>query len=459
MFPTVLIVDDETSILKTLSGILSDEGFETITATNGYEALKILDAESPDLVLLDIWMPGMDGIDTLKEIRKNHPTLQVIMITGHGTIETAVTATKIGAFDFIEKPLSIDKVIVGINNALNFRRLEEENRYLRKKTIEQTAITGGSPPVQALLRQIHIAAPTDAWVLIAGEQGTGKERVARMIHQISARSDQPMIDVNCAAIPDDRFESELLGHEKGAFVEATAKKRGKLELADKGILFLDEIGEMGPGAQAALLRVLEEKKFQRIGGDRILTADIRIIAATSKDLQAEIDAGRFRQDLYFRLNVIPVLLPPLRERADDIPELARVFLIQFAEKHRTPPKRLTSEAAAVLQNYGWPGNVRELKNLIERLDIATRSPEIGADDIPPPYNPKTAVRDATIEHFFAIDHLKEAQQAFEMEYIRRKLKQNENNIPQTAKQIDADKRYLQKIAKQLEKESHLPAGR
>jgi two-component system nitrogen regulation response regulator NtrX len=205
MFPTVLIVDDETSILKTLSGILSDEGFETITATNGYEALKILDAESPDLVLLDIWMPGMDGIDTLKEIRKNHPTLQVIMITGHGTIETAVTATKIGAFDFIEKPLSIDKVIVGINNALNFRRLEEENRYLRKKNIEETAITGSSPPVQALMQQIHIAAPTDAWVLITGEQGTGKERVARMIHQISARSDQPMIDVNCAAIPDDRF--------------------------------------------------------------------------------------------------------------------------------------------------------------------------------------------------------------------------------------------------------------
>ena len=454
MFPTVLIVDDETSILKTLSGILSDEGFETITATNGYEALKILDAESPDLVLLDIWMPGMDGIDTLKEIRKNHPTLQVIMITGHGTIETAVTATKIGAFDFIEKPLSIDKVIVGINNALNFRRLEEENRYLRKKNIEETAITGSSPPVQALMQQIHIAAPTDAWVLISGEQGTGKERVARMIHQISARSDQPMIDVNCAAIPDDRFESELLGHEKGAFVEATAKKRGKLELADKGILFLDEIGEMGPGAQATLLRVLEEKKFQRIGGDRILTADIRIIAATSKDLQAEIDAGRFRQDLYFRLNVIPVIVPPLTERADDIPELARVFLIQFAEKHRTPPKRLTADAAYVLQTYGWPGNVRELKNLIERLDIAARTTEIGAGDIPPPYNPKTGPHAASIDRFFAIDRLKEAQQAFEVEYIRRKLEENDNNIPQTAKLIDADKRYLQKIAKQLEKKNN-----
>lgn len=459
MFPTVLIVDDEKSILKTLGGILSDEGFETITATNGYEALKILDAESPDLVLLDIWMPGMDGIDTLKEIKKNHPTLQVIMITGHGTIETAVTATKMGAFDFIEKPISIDKVIVGINNALNFRRLEEENRYLRKKTIEQAAITGSSPPVRALMQQIHIAAPTDAWVLITGEQGTGKERVARMIHQISARSDQPMIDVNCAAIPDDRFENELLGHEKGAFVEATAKKKGKLELADNGILLLDEIGEMGPGAQAVLLRVLEEKKFQRIGGGRTLTVDVRIIAATSKDLQAEIYEGRFRQDLYFRLNVIPVIVPPLRDRKEDIPELARIFLAQFAEKHHAPKKRLTPEAASVLQAYQWPGNVRELKNLIERLDIATRSEQINAGDIPPPYNPKTASPDASAERLFAIDRLKEAQQAFEMEYIKRKLAQNNYDIPRTAKRIDADKRYLQKIAKQLEKDGVLTSGR
>ncbi len=451
MFPTILIVDDETSILKTLSGILSDEGFETITATNGYEALKILDTESPDLVLLDIWMPGMDGIDTLKEIRKNHPTLQVIMITGHGTVETAVTATKIGAFDFIEKPISIDKVIVGINNALNFRRLEEENRYLRKKNIEETAINGSSSPVQALLQQIHIAAPTDAWILITGEQGTGKERVARMIHRISARSEMPMIDVNCAAIPDDRFENELLGHEKGAFVEATAKKRGKLELADKGILFLDEIGEIGPNSQAVLLRVLEEKKFQRIGGDRTLTVDARIIAATSKDLQAEVDAGRFRQDLYFRLNVVPVIVPPLRERKDDIGELARVFLAQFAEKHGVSPKRLTPEAIAVLQTYAWPGNVRELKNLIERLEITTRSEEIHVDDIPEPYNPGKASRSAPADRLFAVDRLTDARQAFEMEYIHRKLKQNNNNISQTARQIDVDKRYLQKMAKQLEK--------
>jgi two-component system, NtrC family, nitrogen regulation response regulator NtrX len=458
MFPTILIVDDETSILKTLSGILSDEGFETITASNGYEALKILDAESPDLVLLDIWMPGMDGIDTLKEIRKIHPTLQVIMITGHGTVETAVTATKIGAFDFIEKPISIDKVIVGINNALNFRRLEEENRYLRKKSIEETAINGSSPLVQALLRQIHIAAPTDAWILITGEQGTGKERVARMIHRISARSETPMIDVNCAAIPDDRFENELLGHEKGAFVEATAKKRGKLELADKGILFLDEIGEIGPNSQALLLRVLEEKKFQRIGGERTLTADVRIIAATSKDLQAEVDAGRFRQDLYFRLNVVPVAVPPLRDRKDDIGELARVFLARLAEKHHTAPKHITPEAVAVLQSYAWPGNVRELKNLIERLEIAARSSEINADDIPEPYNPGKTHHNDSAERFFAMDHLDEARKAFEMEYIRRKLRQNDNNIPQTARQIDVDKRYVQKIAKQLGKDENQPAN-
>jgi len=298
MFPSILIVDDEKSILKSLSGILSDEGFETITATNGYEALKILESESPDLVLLDIWMPGIDGIDTLKEIKKKSPETQVIMITGHGTFETAVNATKIGAFDFIEKPLSIDKVIVAINNALNFRRLEEENRFLRKKTIEKNSITGNSKPIQDLRKQITITAPTDAWILISGENGTGKELVAKMIHQFSARSDRPLIDVNCAAISGKLIESELLGHEKGAFTGATAKKKGKLELAHQGTLFFDEIGDLGIKTQATLLRILQEKNFQRVGGSRALTADIRVIAATNKNLPKKIKDGRFREDLY-----------------------------------------------------------------------------------------------------------------------------------------------------------------
>src|SRR6056297_2753389 len=296
MFPSILIVDDEASILKSLSGILSDEGFETLTATNGYEALKILETQSPDLVLLDIWMPGIDGIDTLKEIKQQHPGTPVVMITGHGTIETAVNATKMGAYDFIEKPISIDKVIVAINNALNFRRLEEENQYLRKKTIERNSITGSSATIQELKKQIQIAAPTDAWVLITGENGTGKELVARMIHQFSHRSDKALIDVNCAAISNELMESELLGLEKGAVTAATARKKGKFELADQGTIFFDEVGDMDLKTQATLLRVLQEKQLPRVVGGRTLTIDVRVIASSNKDLSAEIQAGRFRED-------------------------------------------------------------------------------------------------------------------------------------------------------------------
>lgn len=278
MFPSVLIVDDEPSILHSLSVLLADEGFEVLTASNGYEALKVISSDSPDLVLLDIWMPGIDGIETLKEIKKDNPYIQVVIITGHGTIETAVEATKLGAFGFIEKPLSIDKVIVSINNALNFRRLEEENRYLRKKTIEKHSITGSSPPIQALKKEIAVAAPMDSWILITGENGTGKELVARTIHQLSNRADYPMIVVNCAAIPEELFESELFGHEKGAFTEMTKKNIGKFELAVNGTLFLDEIGDMSLKIQAKILRVLQEQQFNRIGGSRTLSVDIRIIA-------------------------------------------------------------------------------------------------------------------------------------------------------------------------------------
>ena len=314
MFPSILIVDDEPSILKSLSGLLSDEGFEVQTATNGYEALKIIDGESPDLVLLDIWMSGIDGIETLKEIKKNNPYIQVIIISGHGTIETAVKATKLGAFDLIEKPLSIDKVIVAINNALNFRRLEEENRYLRKKTLDKHTITGNSVPVAALKKQIAVAAPADAWILITGENGTGKELVARTIHQLSSRADQPIIDVNCAAIPEELIESELFGHEKGAIAGASVKKVGKFELANKGTIFLDEIGDMSLKTQAKILRVLQEQQFQRVGGGRILSVDVRVIASSNKDLKVEIEKGSFREDIYYRLNVIPVDVPPLRNR-------------------------------------------------------------------------------------------------------------------------------------------------
>ncbi|MDZ7833739.1 MAG: sigma-54 dependent transcriptional regulator [Desulfobacterales bacterium] len=449
MFPSILIVDDEASILKSLSGILADEGFETLTATNGYEALKILEKELPDLVLLDIWMPGIDGIDTLKEIKIHHPSTQVVMITGHGTIETAVNATKMGAYDFIEKPISIDKVIVAINNALNFRRLEEENQYLRKKTIERNAITGSSPPIQELKKQISIAAPTDAWVLISGEHGTGKELVARMIHQFSHRADKPLIDVNCAAISHELFESELLGHEKGAFTEATAKKKGKFELADQGTLFFDEIGDMDLKTQATLLRVLQEKKYQRIGGDRTLSVDVRIIASSNKDLAGEIEAGRFREDLYYRINVIPIEVPPLRERQADIPELAGLFLTQIAENNALALKTLSESALTMLQQYSWPGNVRELKNLLERLVISTTKETIEASDIPPPYNPKSGESKEADPALFAFDRLKEAQQAFEQAFIRQKLRQYEFDISKTAKRIGADKSQVQKIARKM----------
>jgi len=387
MFPTVMIVDDEPSILKSLRGLLSDEGFEVVTADNGYEALKLIDQESPDLVLLDIWMPGIDGIETLTDIKKDNPHIQVIMITGHGTIETAVRATKLGAYDFIEKPLSIDKVIVAINNALNFRRLEEENRFLRKKTIEKHSIDGRSAPIEALKREIAMAAPTDSYILVTGENGTGKELVARTIHQFSARAEEPIIDVNCAAIPEELIESELFGHEKGSFTGAATKKRGKFELADKGTIFLDEIGDMSLKTQAKILRALQEQRFQRVGGSRTLSVDVRVIAASNKDLKEEIEKNTFREDLYYRLNVIPIHVPPLRDRIDDIAILVDRFLSESAKMNRIRKKKMTPEGLELLATYSWPGNVRELKNLMERLVIMVDADSIQAGDIPPPYNP------------------------------------------------------------------------
>ncbi len=438
MFPTILIVDDEPSILQSLSGLLEDEGFEVMMASNGYEALKLIESESPDLVLLDIWMPGIDGIETLQEIKKDNAFIQVIIITGHGTIETAVKATKMGAFDLIEKPLSIDKVIVTINNALNFRRLEEENKYLRKKTIEKNAINGASPPVGELKKGIASAAPTDSWILITGENGVGKELVARTIHQLSPRAENPLIDVNCAAIPDDRIESELFGHEKGAFPGANRRKRGKLEMAHRGTLFLDEVSEMSAAAQAQLLRVLQEQQFQRVGGDRIVTVDVRVIAATNRDLEKEIEKGRFREDLYYRLNVVPLRVPALRERRQDIPTLVEVFLDEFAKRSRTPVKQITTEAQEMLSRYSWPGNVRELKNLVGRLVIMVDKPIIEAGDIPAPYHPDATMSETVEDRLFALDRLDEAQTLFEAEFLRRKLSQHHNDPDRTAEALGID---------------------
>ncbi|MBW1742952.1 MAG: sigma-54-dependent Fis family transcriptional regulator [Deltaproteobacteria bacterium] len=445
MFPTILAVDDEATILQSLSGILSDEGFEVLTASNGYEALKVIDQESPDLVLLDIWMPGIDGIETLQEIKRTNPFLQVIIISGHGTIETAVKATKLGAYDFIEKPLSIEKVIVTINNALNFRQLEEENRFLRKKTLEKHSITGDSPPIKALKKQIAIAAPTNAWIMITGENGTGKELVARTIHQMSHRADKPLIDVNCAAIPEELIESELFGHEKGAFTGATGKKRGKFEVANGGTIFLDEIGDMSLKTQAKILRILQEQKFERVGGTRTLTVDVRVIAASNKDLEKEIQKETFRDDLFYRINVIPIDVPRLQDRTEDIGLLVETFLKGCHEEGCCNLKTITAEALEHLNAYPWPGNVRELKNLVERLGIMTESDVIGEEDIPASYRRQGPVAPGGVS--LDADSLKEAKKEFEKTYILRKLSENQNNISQTADAIGIERSHLHKKIK------------
>jgi two-component system nitrogen regulation response regulator NtrX len=407
--------------------------------------LKIIEEESPDLVLLDIWMPGMDGIETLREIKRTNPFLQVIIVSGHGTIETAVKAIRLGGYDFIEKPLSIDKVVVTINNALNFRRLEEENRYLRKKTLEKHSITGNSAPIQSLKKQISVAAPTNAWILITGENGTGKELVARTIHQMSDRADKPLVDVNCAAIPEELIESELFGHEKGSFTGATTRKRGKFEVADKGTIFLDEIGDMSLKTQSKTLRILQEQKFERVGGSRTLTVDVRVLAASNKDLEKEIGEGTFREDLFYRLNVIPIAVPPLRNRTEDIPLLIETFLTGFAEEGGCGKKTMTADAMEVLKAYPWPGNVRELKNLVERLAIMTGSDVIDVDHVPASYrleNTKTAPQE-----LFGKSTLKEAKRAFEKSYVLKKLSENENNISQTAEDIGIERSHLYKKLK------------
>jgi two-component system nitrogen regulation response regulator NtrX len=446
MYPAVLIVDDETTIIESLEGILSDDGFEVMHAFNGYEALKKIETLSPDIVLLDIWMPGMDGIETLKEIKKIAPHLPVVMITGHGTIESAVDATKSGAFDFLEKPLSIDKVMVTINNALNFRKLEEENLYLRKKTIEKNSITGTSQAVQQLYGQIMNAAPSDSSILITGENGTGKEMVARTIHQFSLRPDKPMIVINCAAIPEESLDSELFGHEKGAFQEATSKNKGKFELAAGGTLFLDEIGDMNISTQAKILRALESKTFQRIGGGRTLHLDVRLMASTNKDLEKEIKNGNFREDLFFRLNVIPIHVPPLRKRIEDLPLLADTFLGKLSEQSSAPKKTLSKQALSMLMKYDWPGNVRELKNLVERLVIMVESETIDVIDIPSPYNPAFMNMDAldTGNDPFGND-LAKARMTFERQFISDRLARENGDMDAAARKLGVTVSYIRKI--------------
>jgi two-component system nitrogen regulation response regulator NtrX len=443
---TILIVDDEESIIQSLNGILTDEGFETVSAKSGQAGLEKIEEVIPDLVLLDIWMPGMDGIDTLVKIKEAYPQLQVVMMSGHGTIETAVKATRLGAYDFIEKPLSLEKVLLSINNALDYYRLEEEVSLLKEKQKHKNKITGTSAAILQLKEQIGIVAPTNAWVLISGENGTGKELVAHTIHSLSKRSNKPMVEVNCAAIPDELIESELFGHEKGAFTGAGAMKKGKFDLAHEGTLFMDEIGDMSLKAQSKTLRILQEQKFERVGGSRTIYVDVRVIAATNKDLEQEIAKGTFRDDLYFRLNVIPMTVPPLRERVDDIPELVNEFLKELSVNTNLQPKEFSDEAVEILKKYHWPGNVRELKNLVERLAIMAPEKVIYAKDVPSPFNTEAGM-DEELESSLMSGSYKEAKTNFEKAFITKKLKEFRGNISQTAEAIGIERSNLHKKIK------------
>jgi two-component system nitrogen regulation response regulator NtrX len=446
MARTILIVDDETSILRSLEGILSDEGYETICAESGPSALEKTEDMIPDLVLLDIWLPEMDGIEVLTKIKEQHPFLPVIMMSGHGSIETAVRATKQGAYDYIEKPLSIEKLLLAINNAIDYHRLEEEVRLLKEKQKDRHNITGQSKTVQQLREQLRVVAPTNAWVLILGENGTGKEIVAHAIHGLSRRAHKPMVEVNCAAIPEDLIESELFGHEKGAFTGATAMKKGKFDLAHEGTIFLDEIGDMSLRAQSKTLRILQEQRFERVGGSRTIKVDVRVIAATNKDLESEIQKGTFREDLFFRLNVIPIRVPPLRTRAEDIGELTREFIRDFCLHANVEPKELTQDALGILQRYEWPGNVRELKNLIERLMIMTPGRLIQAKDIPVPFNRSGDIREG-FDAALLFETLKEAKGEFERAFLEKKLREFDWNISQTAEAIGIERSNLHKKIK------------
>ena len=452
MSPKILVIDDEKSILESLAGILSDEGFTPLCVGSAEEGLERLKKETVDLVLLDIWMPGMDGIEALKQIKTDYPELQVIMISGHGTIETAVQATKTGAFDFIEKPLSYDKIVLAIKNGLRFSRLETENLILRQKAERKPTLTGNSAAIKNLKEQIERVAPTDAWVLIRGEHGTGKELVAQTIHRLSGRNNKPMVEVNCAAIPEELIESELFGHEKGSFTGAQTSKRGKFDQADGGMLFLDEIGDMSMKTQAKILRILQEQTFERVGGNQTIQVEVRVLAATNKNLEEEIEAGNFRADLFWRLNVVPIHIPLLRERTGDIPLLVADFVEDFSRKG-LGRKTFTEEALAVMMRHTWPGNVRELRNFVERLVIMCPADEISAGIVQqylhqPVPAPDTLQDDAPLAPY-RIKNFKEAKRLFEREYLMGKLKDASGNISQTAEMLGMERSHLHKKLKAL----------
>lgn len=449
MAESICIVDDEPSILNTLSSILEDEGYQVSVAKSGPEALKLIRTDPPDLVLLDIWMPEMDGLETLKRARQQIPGLLVVMMSGHGSFETAVKATKLGAYDYLEKPLDLEKVTILVRNALHQRKLEEENLNLRIQVERHFELVGNSSEMQQLRELIAVAAPTNSRVLISGANGTGKELVARAIHLQSARHNRPFVEVNCAAIPETLIESELFGHERGAFSGATAMKRGKFELADGGTLFLDEIGDMSLATQAKVLRALQEQQFSRVGGAKLMKVNVRVIAASNRDLAEEIEKGNFREDLFYRVNVLPIEVPTLRQRRDDIPELAKHFLRLHAEEQGMKRKDITNEALDILRRHDWPGNVRELRNLIERLLIMVSKPEIEAFDVEPFLQGRPSGVSPRLASGKVFDSMREARNAFEHEYIANKLRENNWNVSKTADDLKIERSHLHRKIKLL----------
>ncbi|MCP4343611.1 MAG: sigma-54-dependent Fis family transcriptional regulator [Desulfobulbaceae bacterium] len=448
----ILIIDDEISIQESLAGILEDEGFSSIGVSSAEEGLELLETMNVDLVLLDIWLgDNMDGMTALEKIHEQYG-MPIIMISGHGTIETAVQATRKGAFDFIEKPLSYDKIILAISNGLRYGKLKQENLLLRQGSSQNSKLTGESEVIQGLRKQIEIVAPTDAWVLIRGDHGTGKELVAQSIHRASRSSNQPMIEVNCAAIPEELIESELFGHEKGSFTGAHVSKRGKFDQADGGILFLDEIGDMSLNTQAKILRILQEQKFERVGGNKTIKVNVRVLAATNKNLEEEIESGNFRADLFWRLNVVPIHVPRLCNRLEDIPLLVDA-LMKLLVSRGVENKKFTPDGYQALMEHQWPGNVRELRNFIERLAIMCQEPTITANHIrlflSPTQNPGTVGNNSIMNPFLALDY-KTAKRLFEKEYLQEKLLQNENNISKTAEQVGLERSHLHKKLKSFE---------
>jgi two-component system nitrogen regulation response regulator NtrX len=437
---TILVVDDEQGIREVLQDVLRDEGHQVVAVEDGFRGLETLENETIDLVILDVWLPNMGGIDVLKQIRQRWPEIEVVVISGHANINMAVQAVKIGAFDFLEKPLSLEKTITVVENALKMEELKRENRSLKESLYQEDEMIGSGEGMGKVRELIQQSAGSDARILVLGENGTGKELVAREIHRLSRRAQEPFVEVNCASIPETLIESELFGHEKGSFTDAYARRKGKFELANRGTLFLDEIADMSLSTQAKVLRVLQEMKFERIGGEKSISVDVRVIAATNKNIQEEIRAGRFREDLFFRINVIPIFVPPLRERIEDLPALTDYFMDKF--KPEDSQRRFAGNALQLLRGYSWPGNIRELKNFIERINIMTEQAVISADSVRRFLTSRSDWDKNEALKGFESMKLNEAKDEFEREFLVKKLEENEQNITQTSRALGITPSHL-----------------